>query len=433
MNCRHAWNRAFLDAHLTRTWVEGALRKHREAILFDRERSLLPITQDAVAAEVRHRRQTEELRALREEVTRVSNELSVNDSEFIMMCVRPSEDNLDERIRLAGIVKEKKATMRLLKEQIRILRHLIRYPVAASAEPETRRQFIAACPKGDCRGFLSTAYKCGTCETQFCSQCRELKADGHECNADLVATIREIQRDSRPCPHCGTAISRVSGCDQMYCISCDTAFSYQTGQVVRGVIHNPHYFERMRAGQVAEHRQEGDLPCGGWPALTALLGYVTIPEYITRLYQSARHIEEVILPVYPRETDRVDNTNLRVRYLLKELNEAMLRQHLQRRERKRQMDLEIRGPLELFVVSTLELFQKIVAEKVLYKSCFVEYEELIETTVNAPLRTIGDRYRKASPQVNLTNAHPYAMFESTGHVPDALKRGKAEAEETDTV
>ena len=163
MNCRHAWSRAFLDAHLTRTWVEGALRKHREAILFDRERSLLPITQDAVAAELRHRRQTEELRALREEVTRVSNELSVDDAAFIMLCVRPSEDNLDERIRLAGIVKEKKATMKLLKEQIRALRYVRHYPVAASAEPETRRQFIAACPKGDCRGFLSTAYKCGTC------------------------------------------------------------------------------------------------------------------------------------------------------------------------------------------------------------------------------------------------------------------------------
>lgn len=426
MNCQHAWSRAFLDAHLTHSWVEGALRKHRENILFDRERSLLPMTQDAAATERNKRRLKNNLAEVRALYNAARDKYDNTDRDVYIATQSAVAPEILTALRKQRL--EEGRTMRLLKKQMLEVRDLLAAGGDGVAAAEPHRTFVAACPKESCRGFLSTAYKCGTCETQFCAQCREPKAEGHECSADLVATIREIVRDSRPCPHCGTAISRVSGCDQMYCTQCDTAFSYGTGQVIRGVIHNPHYFEKMRAGQVPAHRQEGDAPCGGWPAFRTVLRYITNgqSDLLQRIYQSAMHAEHAVLPEYPRETDRADNTDLRVRYLLGDFDDATLRQRLQQRERKRQMELEVRGPLEVFVLATLELFQQIVADTYLTSERLNEYYAKMEATVNAPLRSIGDRYKKTVPQLDLSAvATHYSFLRIYGYKPVKPKGGSS--------
>ena len=56
MNCRAPWNRAFLDSKMTRGFLEGDYKRHRQALLLDRERSLLPATQPAVEHEVECRK-----------------------------------------------------------------------------------------------------------------------------------------------------------------------------------------------------------------------------------------------------------------------------------------------------------------------------------------------------------------------------------------
>ena len=45
MHCRNGWNLEFLSAHLTKVFLNTRLRQHREQVLFDRERALLPATQ----------------------------------------------------------------------------------------------------------------------------------------------------------------------------------------------------------------------------------------------------------------------------------------------------------------------------------------------------------------------------------------------------
>ena len=88
------------------------------------------------------------------------------------------------------------------------------------------------CPREECRGFLSTQYKCEICKFHTCPHCLEVigeSKEGHECDPDTVATAEAIKAQSKPCPKCGTRISKISGCDQMWCISCHTAFSWRTG------------------------------------------------------------------------------------------------------------------------------------------------------------------------------------------------------------
>jgi len=352
--------------HVSKSWREGPLKEHRATFLFDHERSMLPATQPAVEIELQKR-------AYAAEIPELSAKWAA----------------LKEDLRAV----EAKMTRR---------QFFIRWGHHIGSEPKEekekeKRKFVAACP-ADCRGFLSTAYKCGTCQTQYCADCREPRLSApedavHTCDPGLVATIAAIVKDSKPCPNCGTAISKVSGCDQMYCTSCDTAYSYETGKVATGVIHNPHYFERMKALHGTVPRQPGDQVCGGWPVFHNLPLDIRKHDLARNLFRLARHVEEVSLPSYARQPD---NTDLRVSYLLKELDEEGLKRALQQRDRKRQKELEIRAPLELFVITTMEFF--LDAPTVAKLPSFTAQ---IETHVNMPLRAIGVRYANKVPQINL--------------------------------
>lgn len=418
MNCRHVWNREFLDSHLTRSWREGELKRHRETVLFDREKSLLPTSQEAIIS--RHKSDTAE---------KVVKEAK---AELKAMHLR--------KVELNGIIYRNEF---FLKNGV--------WPGAAGAShaaaiPE-KRKFIAACPDPDCRGFLSTAYKCGVCAKQYCSKCREIDADEHTCDPELVATIKAIVADSRPCPNCGMAISRVSGCDQMFCTECNTAFSYSTGKVVTGVIHNPHYFERLaklKATGATAVAGAGICEANGWPPYyTCFTGHPIIryidpitTRMIGNFYQLGIHLQEVELPTLPRPDVPIDNTDLRVQYLLKEIDEKQLRQKLQQRERKRERDLEFRGPLELAVITILEFFVWLVQpeNRVLANrhDLAAEIEKrattlhtFIHDYINNSLRGIGDRYANIAPQIILGDRR--RSLDWSGYKPAKVKKAAAKA------
>lgn len=386
MNCHAGWNREFLDQHLTRSWREGPLKERRAAFLFDRERSMLPATQGAVEAELQRRAYAEELKVTYAQMDELREERDTVEEEYCTLKNQESDDTeklADLRVRQTAILKR----IDEYRDYCMILGQYIRF--GSGSEPKEKRQFVAACPS-DCRGFLSTAYKCGTCQKQFCASCREPKTEGHTCDPDLVATIAAIVKDSRPCPACGMAISKVSGCDQMYCTSCDTAFSYETGAVVTGVIHNPHYFERMRTLHGSVPRQPGEC---GMPAFRSLSLEIRNNLQACQFYRSVLHVEDVTLRRdLPTTTD---NTDLRVKYLLKELDEDKFRQAIQQRDRVRSRNLEFRGPLELYVITVMEFFLQDPTPAKLPALL-----DQITKLVNEPLQVIGQRYNNRYPQID---------------------------------
>ena len=105
------------------------------------------------------------------------------------------------------------------------------------------------CQYEECKGFISQSYKCGLCEKYTCSKCYLPETEGHQCKETDVASAKLIKEETRPCPSCSTRIYKIGGCDQMWCTDCRTAFSWNTGKVVNGVIHNPHYYEYLRNTQ----------------------------------------------------------------------------------------------------------------------------------------------------------------------------------------
>jgi len=399
MNCHHLWPREFLDDHLSRTWREGELRHHREKILFDRERSLLPATQPHVEIEIQKRAYAAEVAAL-----------NVQESHLQEMLKDVWKKIADAAESPALYVQESHLVAMLHDVQAKRTSRLdyIRDgpTVAEAKEAKEKSLFIAACPTESCRGFLSTAYKCGTCATQFCSGCRERKVKGieHACDPALVATIAAIVKDSRPCPRCGTAISKVSGCDQMYCTQCDTPFSYERGTVINGIIHNPHYFERLQKlkTSVAANAAAAQTGCNGWPDFRFLPAHIHANPLFGTLFRNAAHVSDVTLRGMPTTQTVIDNRKLRVRYLMNELDEKTFKQLIQQRDRTRQRELEIRAVLELFVITVMEFFndRATLADTAKTTAALTTLQAQMETTMNVPLRAIGERYNSRVPFIN---------------------------------
>lgn len=113
------------------------------------------------------------------------------------------------------------------------------------------RVFVRPCPADNCRGFLSTAWKCGLCGLYVCNKCLAPKFEGrrdesHVCKEEDVESAQEIEKQTRGCPSCGVRIFRIEGCAQMFCTNCNVPFSWDTGQIITGPLHNPHFYEFLK-------------------------------------------------------------------------------------------------------------------------------------------------------------------------------------------
>ena len=71
MSCRVEWNRTYITSVFPNTFVQGTYKKHRENVLLDRERGLLPATQPAAEKVVYIRNTTEQINKLNEEIINI--------------------------------------------------------------------------------------------------------------------------------------------------------------------------------------------------------------------------------------------------------------------------------------------------------------------------------------------------------------------------
>jgi hypothetical protein len=125
----------------------------------------------------------------------------------------------------------------------------------------------------------------------------------------------------------------VRNCDQMFCIQCHTPFSWKSGKEELGVIHNPHYFEALRNGNIKEvrHRQnQGE--CGPIPQFSAIDNYLyysgvkkDILDKMYYFYQKMIHHRQMTLPLY---INRDDRTQERLKYLTGKYDEKKFKQKL---------------------------------------------------------------------------------------------------------
>ena len=260
MACKHAWDIKFLLDNLTKTFVNKKYKDRRKELLFNIEQSRIPSTMPAVERFVRN----EKLK----------------------------EENL--------ILYRKKAELRKqiaqMNDQIWRNQHVMRH----GTKKKVNYKFTQPCPIEDCKGFLSSGWKCQVCDAKICAQCREVKGEDHVCDENKVKTVQLLKRDTKPCPSCGEGIFKISGCDQMWCTRCKVPFSWKTGRVVTGTVHNPHYYQFMRDNQGAVPRNPNDVRCGGMPRayplrqkLVAAFGTLTVCHETAKIckHRTAEHAE----------------------------------------------------------------------------------------------------------------------------------------------
>lgn len=343
--CAKEWSRKFLREHFTNVFLTSKYKTHLENVLFDQEKALLPATQPLVE----------------EKIAKIALKKQLNE--------------LDE------IIQD-------LYRQKREIEHQLHYGinVGKDNEKEDKHRFIRQCPANNCRGFLSTQWKCGICEQWTCPECHELKGlerdCEHTCDPNNVETAKMIAKDSKPCPKCQSLIFKVNGCDQMWCTQCHSAFSWKTGKI-ETLIHNPHYYEWQRThGNVP--RNPGDIECGreldhntsrritdlckkhsdlyNLPVKEGNSRFHKYADSIVAIYDIIRNvIHNTRVEIHTFQTDYVvRNQDLRIRYLENAISEEDFKKLIQRNDKKHRKNAEIAQVLNLANTAVTDIVYRII-------------------------------------------------------------------------
>lgn len=346
-DCAKEWSRKFLRENFTNVFLTSKYKEHLESTLFDQEKALMPATQPLVEEKIK-------------------------------------KDNIKKQI------KELDNLINNLINQKRKLEHNLNYGV--SIPEKEKAQFVRQCPSNNCRGFLSTQWKCGICEQWTCPECHELKGLNrdceHICDPNNIETAKMLAKDSKPCPKCQSLIFKISGCDQMWCTQCHTAFCWRTGKLEKN-IHNPHFYEwqRKNNGGTAP-RNPGDIECGrvlnhyitdriydlskkhsnlsdrksqevySWKQKKNILEFLYVYsdkiKIIINIIRNIIHITHYEVQAF--QTDYViRNQDLRMKYLENLITEDEFKMLIQRHDKRNRKNNEIGQVLQLAITAVTDI------------------------------------------------------------------------------
>lgn len=387
MNCNQAWSQKFIITNANRSFYDNSFKKHKKQLLLEQELSKMPETMEAAQNYLIEKEE-------RKKIEEISKE-----------------------------IKAVKQTLKTLNEEQRKHYRKINELNRDPQSNEAKRKFIMACPNNECRGYLSTQYKCEMCKLYTCPECLEIightKADPHICNQDSIKSAELIKKDTKPCPTCGIRIYKISGCDQMWCTECRVAFSWNTGRIDKGSIHNPHYYKYLQQTNNGEApRNPNDVLCGG------LIPYYVLRQRILRklissptskatsqlisdLHRCVNHITNNELPIARQKVrDLENNQKIRILYLNKEKSKEELADQVFRNYNGRKKYVEILHIYELLSVVGIETFNKLnnsEKEKVDYEIEIldgIKYYKNLVLLCNDQLKEIGIIFKHAIIQIS---------------------------------
>ena len=399
MQCRQVWSRDVLGGYFPPSWLNGPYKKHREKILLEREKQLLPESQHLVT----NYQQAKELRKGMMEKTNA------------LLAMKRSVGELSRQI-----WNDRYRAERLEYNGFRGLTG-----ASGSNPKKPRTEYVSPCPVEECRGFMDSAMTCGVCQSTACLECGVLLVPEteHECDANVAASFKAIKKQTRPCPKCAVPTFKVSGCNQMWCTACHATWDWNSGDLVTGVIHNPHYFaflrDRSATGEIP--RQPGDVQDGQRNCNRQQFpqGYDLVrkfrsgeldkesPEYhrqleivnsMSLLARKLIHIAEVELPGLRHRYRDTDNADLRLRYLVQEISQEDMQVQLQRREKKREKDVAVRDIYQMVCDTSRDALWQYVDG---HASVDATMEELtaLRTYANDHLKKVREHYKMSAKMI----------------------------------
>lgn len=404
MKCNKPWMRKQLVDSFGQYFVSHTYKKKREDVLFDVEKSMLPDTQPIAAQVLEIKKIQEQIHKHEHEIIKLQQsigrlDIGILDSEF--------EDYVTIRKNYRMQIHDHKEETYIL--QLRKDRIYGRMNSRTRSTTSRVSDIVVKCPGDDCRGFAvakSKGFECDLCKTVLCKDCYEpldktgvLDKTDHVCDPKTVETIKLLRKDSKNCPTCKSVIFKIDGCDQMFCTQCNTAFSWRTGEVTKGRIHNPHYYEYLRrTGN--DVRELGDIPCGGLPRATRDL--VNNRNY-SKVHRIASHFEyDEIFRLREECLRNNGNQDLRISYLNKDICIGTFKSEIYRREKALEKKREILGVLTTFVVVCSDIFRNILGDQQTFadEKTNMDQFENIRNFTNESLMDISRVYKCVVPFID---------------------------------
>ena len=456
-SCLKGWSDEFVSANFTKSFVNGPLTKHRQDTWLERQRALLPGRQHLVPAARAMRDANLALSTIRAEVktadtalhrfadtlAQIRSALASPDATLVpcsscnlrhpkpyysvtcmlkeSLALHGGSLHAAEKAHSLAARAELQAALTPLYERFNVAMARVRdlkysqHAGVVRREPTTRA-FVRACPVNECRGFLSTAWKCGVCATWVCSKCHEVKAEqrdaGHGCNPDSVATAELLAKDTKPCPSCAAGIFKIAGCDQMWCTSCNTGFDWKSGKRIEtNRIHNPHFFEYAsrilpgaQGGAAAAPAVRGGDCMQGMRGMPGNAAMATLPFHnheFAKAFRRSAHIGQAMCDRYARLVGRdADEAQeeMAVTYLMGDITEQIWKERLQRAEKRQRKYHAILDVLRGYDVACSDVFYALASRQMCREQC-VHHEGKLYEMMEAALRGVCTVYTCKMPKL----------------------------------
>jgi len=364
MNCRNHWGRKFIASYFPKSFLRCDYKNHRAKVLFEREKSLFLETMPLIDEDIR-----------REQLCK----------------------------KIAELEQKKKD----IEDEIYTLRQGFRRKSTA-----VQSLFVRPCVAPECRGYIhEKTGECGLCHAVTCLLCNILRDvdTEHTCQDENIATWNEIRKTSKPCPSCHVRIHRVSGCNQMWCPQCHTAFHYSTGQIEKGVIHNPHYIEYVRAhgSQLLPNENNG---CqNNHTQLPYLNQLIRIKKDISAEYpiwldfhRFLAHIHHIELPrLLPFVTRDLGQHTLMLRkqFMRKQISEEYYKKRVQEQEKKLLKYREYSDIFQTLYTLGVELLRGLISKRLDAKQASKE-RQMLRTFFNEGMQDVSFQFHSKLIQVN---------------------------------
>ncbi len=404
MSCKVEWKRDFLFQILPKTFLSGEYKRHREDVLYDKEKSYIIESIPYAEKEATEEKLHKEMDELQNELDKLELRFYCDMAgiEYDELMVRADLKNINKKCPEKGCCGWKKSTIAKKnksdtctekrcdactekrevyvnsKTKLDIIcNEYIGFKYNGEHKVVEKKEFVKKCPVNDCNGFLSTQWKCGLCENWVCPDCFETKGKerdcGHTCNPDILESAKLLKKETKSCPKCSALIFKIDGCSQIWCTQCHTAFDFNTGKIETR-IHNPHYYEylnKINSGNVP--REPGDIPCGGLPHehdLIRFLNSKTSPFYsfpkdirgrVVQFYRQIVDVQVIELERNLRINNAQDvevNRDLRIKFILKKIDEKSFKQTVQQREKKSEKKKSTRSIFETLSSVGTDILQK---------------------------------------------------------------------------
>lgn len=359
-------------------------------MIFNRELSLLPNTQVIVNRIIKTMKIQKYLDSLTSQQCNKRRELKKT-----RILLKSSRKDA-ELIKIKKKLKEDLAELKILINECLNSLYIIRNNLEDNEE-DTRPKFIMKCPDENCKGYLSSSYKCGTCSNYFCTDCHVKKKDrndnSHVCDEDTKSTISLLKLDTKPCPKCMAPIHKINGCDQMWCLMCKTAFSWNTGKIEEGYIHNPEYFRYMRENGMNIDRNPNDGVCNQIPqyyTIITSLRYTDRMDIIDKWYTVLTHIKHYEMRNLPNNLN-IDYIDFRIDYLMDKITQDAWKKDLKALIKKNEKNHEIYQVYDLFCQVISENFNVLIDDKDIDN--FEENSNKIMEYCNNALININKKYK----------------------------------------